>query len=170
MKNSRILLFVLVAVLFSACGTTRTVPVSGRKQNLLVSDAEILSLSQQEYTKYMNSATRSSDAQNTQMVKRVGQRLASAVETYLRQNNMADEVNNFKWEFNLVADKNVNAFCMPGGKIVVYEGLLPVTQNEASLAIVLGHEIAHAVAKHSAEQMSKQIKQQYGFFRCAFFC
>ena len=96
------------------------------------------------------------------MVQRVGQRLANAVSTYLRQNGLASELNNFKWEFNLVQDKNVNAFCMPGGKIVVFEGLLPVTQTETSLAIVLGHEIAHAVAKHSAEQMSKQYRQQVG--------
>ena len=96
------------------------------------------------------------------MVQRVGQKLANAVQNYLTNNGYANELQNYAWEFNLVQDKNVNAFCMPGGKIVVYEGLLPVTQNEASLAIVLGHEIAHAVANHSAEQMSKQIKQQYG--------
>lgn len=96
------------------------------------------------------------------MVKRVGQRLANAVETYLVNNGYQDEIKNFEWEFNLVADNHVNAFCMPGGKIVVFEGLLPVTQNEASLAIVLGHEIAHAVAKHSAEQMSKKMRQAYG--------
>jgi predicted Zn-dependent protease len=110
----------------------------------------------------MQTAKASTNATNTAMVKRVGQRLANAVETYLRNNGMSSEINNFKWEFNLVQDKSVNAFCMPGGKIVVYEGLLPVTQNEASLAVVLGHEIAHAVAKHSAEQMSKQMRQQYG--------
>ena len=75
---------------------------------------------------------------------------------------MAAEVQNYAWEFNLVQDNQVNAFCMPGGKIVVYEGILPVTKDETSLAIVLGHEVAHAVAKHSAEQMSTQIKQQYG--------
>ncbi|MBQ1580898.1 MAG: M48 family metallopeptidase, partial [Prevotella sp.] len=101
-------------------------------------------------------------ATNTAMVQRVGQNLANAVTTYLRNNGLQDEISQYSWEFNLVQDNNVNAFCMPGGKIVVYEGLLPVTQNEASLAIVLGHEIAHAVAKHSAEQMSKQIQQQYG--------
>ena len=110
----------------------------------------------------MRSAKLSANAANTAMVQRVGRRLASAVEAYLRNNGAADEIKNFSWEFNLVADKNVNAFCMPGGKIVVYEGLLPVTQDEASLAIVLGHEIAHAVAKHSAEQMSKKIRQSYG--------
>ena len=103
----------------------------------------------------MKSAKTSTNATNTALVKRVGQRLATAVETYLRTHGFANEIQNFAWEFNLVADNQVNAFCMPGGKIVVYEGILPVTQNEASLAIVLGHEIAHAVAKHSAEQMTK---------------
>lgn len=150
------------ALLMAACGTTSTVPVTGRKHSLLVSDAEVLSLSNQEYSKFMKTAKVSTDATNTAMVKRVGQRLANAVETYLKSNGMASEVKNFSWEFNLVQNKEANAFCMPGGKIVVYEGLLPYTQNEASLAIVLGHEIAHAVAKHSAEQMSKQIRQQYG--------
>lgn len=161
MKIKLILMSMFAAALVS-CGTTSTVPVTGRKHNLLVSDEQVLSLSTQEYTKYMQTAKASTNAANTAMVKRVGQRLANAVETYLRNNGMSSEINNFKWEFNLVQDQNVNAFCMPGGKIVVYEGLLPVTQNEASLAVVLGHEIAHAVAKHSAEQMSKQMRQQYG--------
>lgn len=155
-------LAVVAAVLFSACGTTRTVPLTGRKQNLMISDQEVLSLSASEYSKYMASAKKSTNAANTAMVQRVGQKLANAVQTYLTNNGYANELQNYAWEFNLVADQNVNAFCMPGGKIVVYEGLLPVTQNEASLAVVLGHEIAHAVANHSAEQMSKQIKQQYG--------
>ena len=149
-------------VLFASCGTTRTVPLTGRKQNLMVSDAEVLSLSNQQYAEYMKTAKASTNATNTAMVKRVGQKLATAVETYLRNNGMTEDVQNYSWVFNLVQDNQVNAFCMPGGKIVVYEGLLPVTQNEASLAIVLGHEIAHAVARHSAEQMSKKIKQQYG--------
>ena len=151
-----------VVFVFSACGTTQTVPITGRKHNLLYSDSEILSYSNQEYSKYMQSAKKSTDVANTVMVQRVGRRLAAAVDAYLKNNNMASEIQNYSWEFNLVASKEVNAFCMPGGKIVVYEGLLPVTQNEASLAVVLGHEIAHAVAKHSAEQMSKKARQQYG--------
>ena len=163
MKNVKSLMLIVgTSLLIAACGTTQTVAVTGRKHSLLVSDAQVLSLSKEEYSKYMGSAKRSANAANTAMVQRVGRRLASAVEAYLRNNGAADEIKNFSWEFNLVADKNVNAFCMPGGKIVVYEGLLPVTQNEASLAIVLGHEIAHAVAKHSAEQMSKKIRQSYG--------
>ena len=153
---------VFVASLLAACGTTRTVPITGRKQSLMVSDAEVLSLSTQEYTNYMSQAKKSTNSANSALVQRVGQKLAKAVETFLAANGLQDELSQYAWEFNLVQDQNVNAFCMPGGKIVVYEGLLPVTQDEASLAIVLGHEIAHAVAKHSAEQMSKQIKQQYG--------
>ena len=109
----------------------------------------------------MKSARLSTNATNTALVKRVGQRLSTAVENFLKNNGYAQELQNFQWEFNLVNSNEVNAFCMPGGKIVVYEGLLPVTQDETGLAIVLGHEIAHAVAKHSAEQLSKQTRQQY---------
>ncbi len=162
MKRFNYFLISALAALMLACGTSSKVPITGRKHSLLVSDSQILSLSKQEYSKFLSSAKLSSNTANTAMVKRVGQRLAKAVETYLVNNGYQDELKNFEWEFNLVADNQVNAFCMPGGKIVVYEGLLPVSQDEASLAIVLGHEIAHAVAKHSAEQMSKKMRQAYG--------
>ena len=162
MKKIRIILVSMAAMLMVSCGTTSTVPITGRQQTLMVSDGEVLSLAKQQYQEFMKTAKASTNATNTAMVKRVGQKLATAVTNYLKNNGLASEVNNFAWEFNLVQDKQVNAWCMPGGKIVVYEGLLPVTQNEASLAIVLGHEIAHAVARHSAEQMSTQMKQQYG--------
>lgn len=151
---------VVLTAILASCGTTTHVPVTGRKQRLVVSDEQVMSLSNQEYQNYMKSAKLSTNATNTAMVKRVGQNLANAVETYLRNNGFANEVANYKWEFNLVQNNQVNAFCMPGGKIVVYEGILPVTKDEASLAIVLGHEIAHAVAKHSAERISNEYKQQ----------
>ena len=160
MKNVKLLLLVVLTAILASCGTTSQVPVTGRKQRLVVSDEEVMSLSNQEYQNYMKSAKLSTNATKTAMVKRCGQRLASAVETYLRNNGLANEVANYKWEFNLVQNNQVNAFCMPGGKIVVYEGILSVTQDEASLAIVLGHEIAHAVAKHSAERISNEYKQQ----------
>lgn len=162
MKSVKIVLMAVVTALMVSCGTTRVVPISGRTQTLLVNDEQVLSLSNQEYSNFMKSAKVSTNSNNTAMVKRVGQRLATAVESYLKNNGLSSELKNFSWEFNLVQNKEANAFCMPGGKIVVYEGLLPYTQNEASLAIVLGHEIAHAVAKHSAEQMSTQIRNQYG--------
>ena len=143
MKSLKVILISVVAAVFVSCGTTNTVPITGRQQTLMVSDGEVLSLSTQQYQEFMKTAKLSTNQTNTAMVKRVGQNL-------------------YKWTFNLVQDKQVNAWCMPGGLICVYEGLLPVTQDEASLAIVLGHEIAHAVARHSAEQMSTQMKQQYG--------
>ena len=160
MKSFKSLLIAALALLTAACGTTNTVPITGRKTRLLVDDAQILSLSTQQYQEYMQSAKLSTNQTNTALVKRVGQNLATAVENFLTNNGYAQEVQNFQWEFNLVNSSEANAFCMPGGKIVVYEGMLPITQDEASLAIVLGHEIAHAVAKHSAEQLSKQMRQQ----------
>ena len=162
MKNVRMILLSLVAVLLVSCGTTSTVPITGRQQTLMVSDGEVLSLSSQQYQEFMKTAKLSTNATNTAMVKRVGQNLANAVNNYLNTNGMAADVKNFNWTFNLIQNNEANAWCMPGGLICVYEGLLPITQNEAALAIVLGHEIAHAVARHSAEQMSTQMKQQYG--------
>lgn len=162
MKKIRIFLMSALVAVMASCGTSSTVPITGRKQNILVSDEQVLSLSNQQYQEYMKSAKASTNATNTAMVKRVGQNIANAVVSYLQQNGLAAEVSNYKWEFNLVQDKSVNAFCMPGGKIVVYEGLLPVTKDESSLAIVVGHEVAHAVAKHSAERLSNELRKQYG--------
>ena len=161
-KIKSIVLLLAAVIVLASCGTTSTVPITGRKQNLLVTDFYVLGLSNSQYQEYMKTAKVSTNAANTAMVKRVGQRLANAVETYLKSNNLAAEVKNYAWEFNLVNSNEANAFCMPGGKIVVYEGILPYTKTEAGLAIVLGHEIAHAVAKHSAEQLSKQMRAQYG--------
>ena len=162
MRSLKVILLSLVAVLMVSCGTTKTVPITGRQQSLMVSDGDVLSLSTQQYQEFMKTAKLSTNAANTAMVKRVGQNLATAVTNYLNANGMSADVQNFKWTFNLVQNKEANAWCMPGGLICVYEGILPLTQDEASLAIVLGHEIAHAVARHSAEQMSTKIKQQYG--------
>ena len=162
MKSLKLFLISVVAAVFVSCGTTNTVPITGRQQTLMVSDGEVLSLSTQQYQEFMKTAKLSTNQANTQIVKRVGQNLANAVVNYLNANGLSNDVQNYKWTFNLVQDNQVNAWCMPGGLICVYEGLLPVTQDEASLAIVLGHEIAHAVARHSAEQMSTQMKQQYG--------
>ena len=162
MRSIKTILLSLVAALLVSCGTTKTVPITGRQQSLMVSDGDVLSLSTQQYQEFMKTAKLSTNAANTAMVKRVGQNLATAVTNYLNANGMSADVQNFLWTFNLVENKEANAWCMPGGLICVYEGILPLTQDEPSLAIVLGHEIAHAVARHSAEQMSTQIKQQYG--------
>ena len=162
MKKVRLFFVSMVAALLVSCGTTSTVPLTGRQQSLMVSDGEVLSLSTQQYQEFMKTAKLSTNATNTAMVKRVGQNLANAVVNYLNANGMSNDVQNYQWTFNLVQDQQANAWCMPGGLICVYEGLLPITKDEGSLAIVLGHEIAHAVARHSAEQMSTQMKQQYG--------
>ena len=162
MKQFRVLFLAVISTVLVSCGTTNTVPITGRQQSLMVSDGDILSLSTQQYQEFMKTAKLSTNATNTAMVKRVGQNLANAVTTYLRAAGLQNDLQYYNWQFNLVQDQQVNAWCMPGGLICVYEGILPVTQDEASLAIVLGHEIAHAVARHSAEQMSTQMKQQYG--------
>ena len=146
-------------LIMSSCGS---VALTGRKQLLLVSDQEVYQAGLTQYNEYIASSQLSSDTKNTAIVKSVGQKLAAATEQYLKANGLESELKNFAWEINLVKDKQVNAFCMPGGKIVVYEGLLTVAQTEAELAVVIGHEIAHAVAKHSNERMSQQIMAQYG--------
>lgn len=163
MKILKTFLLSLVAALLVSCGgTVKTVPITGRQQSLMVSDGDILSLSTQQYSEFMKTAKRSTNAENTAMVQRVGQNLANAVTAYLKAAGLQSDLQYYKWQFNLVQSNEVNAWCMPGGLICVYEGILPVTKDEPSLAIVLGHEIAHAVARHSAEQMSTKMKQQYG--------
>ena len=158
MKKITGLLFSIL-LLLSSCGS---VPVTGRKQVLLVSDSEVLASSLTQYSDYMKSAPISTDAKGKAMVTRVGKKIAAATEEYLRANGFANEVQNFAWEFNLVKDNQVNAFCMPGGKIVVYEGLLKLCSSDDELAVVVGHEVAHAVAKHSNERISQQLLTQYG--------
>ena len=152
-------LTVISGMLLSACGA---VPLTGRKQILLVSDQEIFQAGLVQYKEYLSQTVISTDQVSTEMVREVGQRLAEATEKYLRVSGLENEISNFEWEFNLVHDSQINAFCMPGGKIVVYEGLLSVARTSDELAVVLGHEIAHAVAKHSNERMSQQILTQYG--------
>ena len=144
------------------CIGCSTVPITGRRQVLLVSDQEVLSASLTQYSSYMSSASRSTNSNRSAMVTRVGQRIAAATELYLRENGMESELANFAWEFNLVNDNQVNAFCMPGGKIVVYEGLMNLVASEDELAVVVGHEVAHAVAKHSNERMSQQMLTESG--------
>lgn len=139
-----------------------SVPITGRKQLSLVSDSQVLSLSLQQYNEYINTAKKSTDKTKTAMVARVGQNIANAVTSYMKANNAESLLEGYVWEFNLIDDSQVNAFCMPGGKIVIYTGILPYTQDEAGLAVVMGHEVAHAIAKHSNERMSQQIVAQYG--------
>ena len=152
-----ILLF--TALLFESCGS---VPFTGRRQLQLVSNQEVIALSLQQYQDFMRTAPLEKGTSNAAMVTRIGTRIANAVETFYTNNGYASALENFSWEFNLVKDKSVNAFAMPGGKVVIYTGLLPVTQTEEALAVVIGHEIAHVIAQHSSERLSQQMALQYG--------
>lgn len=146
---------VLTTSLLAAC---KTVPVTGRKQLNLVPDFMIREMAFTQYDSVVRAApTLTQYDSRAQMVTRVGTRIQQAVESYMMQNNMSKDIKNFKWEFNTINENIVNAWCMPGGKVVVYTGLLPVTQNETALAVVMGHEIAHAIARHGNERMSEAL-------------
>lgn len=155
----KLALFCLILMGIYACSS---VPITGRNQLSLVSDSEVLSLSLQQYSDYIKTAKKSTDQTASAMVTKVGGKIADAVQAYYKSVGMESALSGYSWEFNLIDDPQVNAFCMPGGKIVVYSGILPITQNEAGLAVVLGHEVAHAVAKHANERMSQQMVAQYG--------
>jgi predicted Zn-dependent protease len=155
----RIALFLFIIGAMYACSS---VPITGRKQLNLVSDSEVLSLSLQEYKDYIQTAKKSTDNNATALVVKVGQNIAKAVELYYKSIGGESLLKDYAWEFNLIENPQVNAFCMPGGKIVVYTGILPVAQDETGLSVVLGHEVAHAVAKHANERMSQQVAAQYG--------
>jgi predicted Zn-dependent protease len=154
-----ILPLILMSILFIQCST---VPITGRKQLNLIPASEMQTLSYQQYGDFLKSNKLSTDQNGIAMVKRVGVRIQHAVEQYMAQNNMSSSLSGYNWEFNLVQDPQVNAWCMPGGKVVVYTGILPITQDENGLAVVLGHEIAHAVAQHGDERMSQGLVTQLG--------
>jgi predicted Zn-dependent protease len=161
MKKLQTELFVILimALLIQFCSL---VPLTGRRQLSLVSDADMLSTSFVQYDQFLKENKLSTNTVQTNMVKGVGKRIQNAVVTYFARNNLTQELNGFAWEFNLIESNEVNAWCMPGGKVVVYSGILPVTQDETGLAVVMGHEIAHAVAKHSNERMSQALLAQLG--------
>ncbi len=157
----RIFLFLLSAILIVSC--TQNL-VTGRKQLDLVSESELQTLASQQYQTFLNenkvvSANNNRDAE---MVRRVGSRISAAITAFYNKAGYTSVLDGYHWEFNLVDNKEANAWCMPGGKVVVYTGLLPLSQNEAGLAIVIGHEIAHAVAQHGSERMSQGLLQQLG--------
>ncbi len=149
----------LLIVLVLACST---VPITGRRSLNVVPASTINSMSAGQYSEFLTSHKLSGNAQQTAMVKRAGSKIQAAVEKYFAQNNLSGQLEGYKWEFNLVEDSLVNAWCMPGGKVVVYTGIMPICQNETGLAVVMGHEIAHAIANHGNERMSQGLLVQLG--------
>jgi predicted Zn-dependent protease len=142
-----------IAVLLAGCAK---VAVTGREQLSLVSNAEIVPMAEHEYDSLIRVSKLSNNAEWTSMVKNVGARIQKAVEKYMADHNASGELQGFKWEFNLIDDpKTVNAWCMPGGKVAFYTGIMPICQNEAGVATVMGHEVAHAIANHGRERMSQ---------------
>ncbi len=155
--NHSLMIFVLLTVI--ACST---VPLTGRRQLSLVPESDVIALSLTEYDSFIKSNKLSADKNKTALVKKVGERISKAVEAYMASAGLSQNLAGYKWEFNLIEDPTVNAWCMSGGKVVVYTGLLPISVTEAGLATVLGHEIAHAVARHGSERMSDQMLVQLG--------
>jgi len=138
------------------------VPMTGRKQFVAIPSSQMIALSNESYSKVLAEGKLSNNSAYVNRVRKVGQRLTAAVETYLQQNNLQSAIAGYNWQYNVLVSEELNAWCMPGGQIVYYEGILPVCQDENGIAVVMGHEIAHAVAQHGNERMSQQLAIQMG--------
>jgi predicted Zn-dependent protease len=157
----KIILSIFIASILAGCVLNK---VTGRKQLSLVSESELQVMAVSQYSAFLseNKVLNPGSNKNAAMVDRVGERISSAITKYYKSQGKESVTEGYKWEFNTVDSKEANAWCMPGGKVVVYSGLLSITQNETALAIVVGHEIAHAIAKHGSERMSEAMMQQLG--------
>ena len=155
----KIVVLLLTVILFVECST---VPITGRKRVNIVSDSQVLPASFAQYKGFLAENKLSNNTTMSNQIKSVGKRISAAVDRFMRANNMSKEANSYKWEFNLIEDKTVNAWCMPGGKVVFYTGIMPICANENGVAAVMGHEVAHAFAKHGQERMSQGRLQQFG--------
>ncbi|UCE06054.1 MAG: M48 family metallopeptidase [bacterium] len=157
--KNHINIFLLLTFLLLSCAT---VPLTGRRQLDFIPSSTMLAMSFQQYDEFLQTNKLSNNQQQTELVKSVGQKIQHAVERYMTDNKMSQRLDGYNWEFNLVESPEVNAWCMPGGKVVVYTGILPITQNEGGLAVVMGHEIAHAIANHGGERMSQGLVTELG--------
>jgi len=157
--KKKVLFSLFVLAILAACSET---VFTGRKQMNLIPVSEINQLSFAEYKSFLAQNKPMTSGADVDMVRRVGNDIKAAVDVYYKAKGLQGELKNFAWEFNVVDDPTVNAFCMPGGKVVVYTGILKVTQNEDALAVVMGHEIAHALANHGNERMSQGLVTQVG--------
>lgn len=154
--------FVLVVAIFLGVTACKTNPFTGKKVLNFYPNSSIFPTSFAQYNQFLSSNNVVTGTEDAQMITRVGQRIASAAERWLTANGHPGYLKDYKWEYNLVNDETVNAWAMPGGKIVFYTGILPITQTETGVAVVMGHEVAHALADHGAQRMSAGALQQIG--------
>jgi predicted Zn-dependent protease len=155
MKNLIVLSFLFLV----SCSV---VPMTGRKQFVAIPSSQMITLSAESYSQVLAEGKLSTNTGYVNMVRKVGQRLTAAVETYMKQNNLQAAIEGYDWQYNVLQSEELNAWCMPGGQIAFYEGIMPVCQDENGVAVVMGHEIAHAVAQHGNERMSQQLALQMG--------
>ena len=165
MRVFRLTVIVGILTLFVQCAS---VPLTGRKQVILLPESEMMQMSLTSYGDFLKENKLSTRTDDTRRVKEVGTRIAAAVEAYLKSQGLEKQIEGYQWEFNLVQSPEMNAWCMPGGKVVVYEGILPVCESDDGLAVVMGHEIAHAIARHGNERMSQQMLIQAGSTAAAY--
>ena len=158
-RRPAVYLTLVALVIVAACAT---VPITGRKQLSIIPSGQLQSMSYDQYAEVLQTSPLSTDREATAMVKRVGARIQVAVEQYMAQQGLSGQLSGYQWEFNLLESDQVNAWCMPGGKVAFYTGILPICQGEAGIAVVMGHEIAHAIADHGGERMSQGLLTQFG--------
>jgi predicted Zn-dependent protease len=151
---SHMCMCLMVLLIFHGCAT---VPISGRKQLALISNEDVLPMSYQQYDVLIKESELSNNKEWSDMVKRAGANIQKAVEQYMQDNNYTDHLEGYEWEFNLIVSETVNAWCMPGGKVAFYTGIMPICADETGVAVVMGHEVAHAVANHGRERMSESL-------------
>jgi predicted Zn-dependent protease len=158
-KFSLIILLIVAITIIQSCST---IPIIGRRQLNLLPESQLAAMSLTSYQEFLDTNNVISSGENYEMVKSTGRRISASVEQFMSDNDMEDRLKNFNWEYNLVDDPTPNAWAMPGGKIVFYDGIMPLCQNEDGVAVVMGHEIAHAVARHGNERMSQGLFAQLG--------
>jgi predicted Zn-dependent protease len=148
----KIIALLTLAFIVYSCAT---VPLSGRRQLSIINNSEVLPMAYDQYGQVLKESKVLTNTKQGQQVVRVGQRIANAVDTYLKDNGYSSITDGFEWDFNLLESDQVNAWCMPGGKVAFYTGILPICENETGIAVVMGHEVAHAIASHARERMSQ---------------
>jgi predicted Zn-dependent protease len=161
-SQSRITKWVVALILASTIYACAKVPMTGRRQLKLLPESEMVAMSLTQYSQYLDTSEVVSSGNDQQRVLTVGNKISKAVTSYLKGTRYEAEVNSYQWEFNLINENIINAWCMPGGKVVFYTGIMPICQSETGVAVVMGHEVAHAIARHGNERMSQGLAQQLG--------